>query len=359
MGKSMTAADVRRAVYRHFAGRWAVVFEVTARPEPLDEAVLAAYRRGEMSYTDLRAAQPHDRRIDALLVRRTPRPRRSMAQQVAEWREREARRRGEPLPEQPSGLFEVPAEPVADAEPGDDGGLERLALEIKVTRGDFWQDVRNPDKQAPWRELAERHAYVAPAGMIQPAELPAGSGLLEIGASGQVRWKRNAPRAHTAKPLPIANVLDAFHRWSRAEARVQGLSHGAERDGDAEQMRAELHRLRHEVELLTGQAERARSAAEVWRKRYAAVGAPECGTCGKPIRPARKGRTDTFSCLHWEHAPADERACYELRHKAAFDADMAKPPERRIGGSYLHVPDPEPRYPWDDEDIDMGCAVPG
>src|SRR4051812_36233105 len=62
----------------------------------------------------------------------------------------------------------------------DHGHFERLALEIKCSRGDFLSDVRDPGKQAPRRALTHAHAYVAPAGLIAPHEVPEGSGLMEV-----------------------------------------------------------------------------------------------------------------------------------------------------------------------------------
>lgn len=355
MGNAMTAHQMRQALYAHFMGRYAVVFEVAARPEgSLREKLQAAATTDEID--DIRDNHKI-RRIDALLVRRVPKREPTAAQRAAQWRDEfEAQRReraakaGEPEPEP---LFQVdkPRPRPGAVDRGDDGGLERLALEIKVTRGDFFQDVRHPEKQAPWRELAERHAYAVPDGLVRLEEVPRESGLLIVSDRTGVKWARTAPRSQTARPLPVANQLDAFYRWARAEARALGLdSAGRREDGDPETMRVELARLRHEVELLEGRIDRAEERAEMWKRRYAVLDPPACLTCGKPIRPARKATTNGY--LRWEHSPADEGMCVVLRTARAMEAEEAKPPNRRYG---LYVPGPEPAHP-DDQPAEVTAA---
>jgi hypothetical protein len=350
MADTLTAHKVRQALYAHFMGKWAVLFEVTARPEGRLRDALEAVPVGDADAIRAVYDSHRNRRIDALLVRRAPKRKPTATQLAADWRrDFEAQRRQraadaggpEPVP-----LFDVsrPAQPTVDR--GDDGGLERLALEIKVSRGDFLRDVRRPEKQAPWRELAERHAYVVPAGLVTLSEVPGDSGLLEVSDRLVVTWARRVPRCVSARPLPIANQLDAFFRCARAEALALGLDHdGRHEDGNPEAMRVELARLRHEVELLEGRVGRAADAAEVWRRRYAALDPPACATCGKPIRPARRMHASLSGYLHWEHAPADEESCKILRTARAVHDEEAKPPSRRYG---LYVPGPEPRYPDDD-----------
>jgi hypothetical protein len=318
-----TAKDVRRAVYHHFMPRWAVVFEVTAADD-------STWRGGRQ------------RRIDALLVRRSPRLPTPQQQQLAAYRAAYEARRADtaaPAEVQPAGPFDIPApaspQPPSPPQPADDGGLERLALEIKVSRADFLQDVRQPEKQASWRELAHRHAYVVPKGLVRVDEVPAASGLLEVGAA--CTWARRAPRTDAARPLPTAIVLDAFYRWARAEALAKGIDSGGRTDEDA--VRAELARLRRENEALDGQVERLRETTEAWKRRYAALDPPPCSTCGKPLRPAR--RQSALGYLTWEHAAADALPCEVLRTARAMEA-------KGEAFNRWDVLSPEPAYP-DDE----------
>jgi len=102
---------------------------------------------------------------------------------------------------------------------------ERIALEVKVTRADFKRDT--DEKRAAWFAVSDRFAYVAPAGMIQPEELPAGCGLMEYNAdaifgSDVLKWKVLAPK----KPEP-PTAFDTqffaylFGRASRAEQALR------------------------------------------------------------------------------------------------------------------------------------------
>lgn len=102
---------------------------------------------------------------------------------------------------------------------------ERIALEVKVTRSDFKRDT--DAKRAAWFSVADRFAYVAPAGMIQPEELPAGCGLMEyhpeaIFGSDVLKWKVLAPKK-AEPPIPFDTQFFAylFGRASRAEEALR------------------------------------------------------------------------------------------------------------------------------------------
>lgn len=291
----LTAKDVHGALYRHFSDRWAQLTEVTARPKP------GVSRR-------LPGSKP--RRIDVLLVR---------------------------------AAAQLGADP-----------FERLAIEIKVSRADFLSDVRNPHKQAPWRALAHRHAYAAPKGMIAAAELPAGSGLISVSRQSwdprrcAVEWAVRArrPAGHVPDPLPLANIMDAFWRAGRAEARAKGYA-DLDDDPAIDDLRTEVARLQHELELAVNRIDRAVESRKHWQRAYGAIGAPPCSTCGHPLRPKLKG----YSTL-WVHPdPHDAGACELLRRVAAELADAGQPDDyRSFGGRYLRVPDPEP--------VDLPDGVP-
>lgn len=199
VAEPMTADDIRRRLWWTYIERWAVVFEVTGQ-------------------------RSDRRRIDALLVRNRQKKPVTAAQrqeQLARWvAEQEARDSGVAPSD---GLF--PAAVSAPPPEEDLTRLERLAIEIKVSRADFLNDIRDPDKQASWRGLAERHAYCVPAGLVTRGEVPAESGLMEVSAAFGIVWARKAPRCAPA-PLPSAVVLDAFYRWSRADAITRGYDAG-------------------------------------------------------------------------------------------------------------------------------------
>lgn len=349
--RKWTARDMQRALYQHFSDRYAVLFEVTARSWE-DDTV---------------DSSRSSRRIDVLLVRRTPK---SAASRNVEKRRVTAAAAvltagldaefigGDSL--FPVGELPAPAEP-APAEPGDDGGLDRLAIEIKVSRPDFLNDVRNPDKQAPWRTLAHRHAYAVPAGLVSVGEVPAASGLLVVGGMNRpstVSWERRAPRSATARPLTLSQQLDAFYRWSRAEAAAMGLSGARTADtDDPAELRLEIARLRGELQRKEGAVDRLVDQLDAAKHRLAVFEPLPCSTCGLPLRPARARQTDLY--LRWEHARADAAACLERRTALAQserDQWVAEgvaqgKPDRVVDfrrDRPLHVPAPEPVYPGDD-----------
>lgn len=105
---------------------------------------------------------------------------------------------------------------------------ERIALEVKVSKADFKRDTE--EKRRAWFSVADRFAYVAPAGLIAVDELPPGCGLLEyhadaVFASDQLRWKKVAPKKKEP-PIPFDTQFFAylFGRASRAEHALRGLT---------------------------------------------------------------------------------------------------------------------------------------
>lgn len=347
----MTALDVRRVLYEHFAlnQNWAFLSEVTSAPP-------------EGKYRSARTA----RRIDVLLVRRSrvvdPRPKAIPSGS-----------RRPPAPAGQDALLTVtePAPPV-DPNAGlraDDGGLERIAIEIKVSRQDFLNDVRNPEKQAPWCELADRIAYAVPAGLVRLDEVPRGFGLIEVRQVGErvghewwakCKWVRTAPRTVTARPLPLPLVLDLAYRTGRAEARLSGYARRemGESDNDPEEMRAELTRLRKKVELLGNQVDRERDLRVKWQQRYAAHGNPPCRYCGKDLRPLHQRRSKWADSTpggvygwEWDHLSLEDHVmCHAIRTAAAMEKEEAARPSKRVrpligSEDYLYVPGPEPADP--------------
>lgn len=200
------------------------------------------------------------------------------------------------------------------------GPFDLLAIEIKVTRADFFADVREPAKQEAWRTIAHRHAYAVPTGLVRKEEVPAGSGLIEVGPgwansiAPDVSWKIRAPYS-TSPELPTSLVMTFAYRAAQAEAQVRGLSWDTRRDEDPEAMRAELVRLRAKVELQDKQLIRARDDRDAWRNAFAATSGVPCGTCGKPVRP-KSVRSGNYT--DWRHIDkADEPDCLSVREAAA------------------------------------------
>lgn len=277
MAATMTARDVLRALHWHYSGRYAMLTEVSARPT------------GFVSTTD---PEHRVRRIDALLLR--------MNTDVT-------------------------------------GGIERIAIEVKVTRSDFMADVNDPHKQAPWRALAHRHAFATPAGLVRKEEVPANSGLLEVGSCasgpGTVKTVVRMPRdkGHDPGALPVVNIMDAFWRAGRAEAQMRGLNHHV--GDDDMDLRARIKALEADLTRMTVQASRAQERGDRWRKVAGAAGPLPCSTCGEPLTATRgRVRYESGEWMHRDKAVAD--ACLALRQAAADASKVDR------WGAYVLPPEP-------------------
>lgn len=80
--------------------------------------------------------------------------------------------------------------------------------EVKVSRSDFLSDAAKFEKRSGYAAVAESVFYVAPAGLIEPAEVPDECGLIvehETGVFEQV--KRAKKRAVRLAPSTFMNLV--------------------------------------------------------------------------------------------------------------------------------------------------------
>jgi hypothetical protein len=68
----------------------------------------------------------------------------------------------------------------------------RIAYEVKISRGDFLSELRNPEKRVFALRVSEQYYFAAPTGLILPREVPEEAGLVEI-TDGRLRVKKEAP----------------------------------------------------------------------------------------------------------------------------------------------------------------------
>lgn len=78
-------------------------------------------------------------------------------------------------------------------------------FEIKVSRGDWQKELRQPEKAEPIYRFCDHWWIVAPKGIVKDGELPPTWGLLEVRATGLVQVVA-APRL---KPEPITRAFFA------------------------------------------------------------------------------------------------------------------------------------------------------
>lgn len=69
-------------------------------------------------------------------------------------------------------------------------GMKRICYEIKLSRADFRNELKNPLKRRIGMRFSNEFYFAAPAGMLKPEEIPADSGLVEVGTAGTIEeWK--------------------------------------------------------------------------------------------------------------------------------------------------------------------------
>lgn len=81
-----------------------------------------------------------------------------------------------------------------------------LGFEVKVSRSDFLQELRDPEKRVPLEALCSACYFVAPRGVFDVGELPEGWGWLEVRSSGLV-MRREAKHRACATPVAVYHTL--------------------------------------------------------------------------------------------------------------------------------------------------------
>lgn len=205
-------------------------------------------------------------------------------------------------------------------------GHERIAIEVKVTRADYRSETDL--KRGPAEASAHRCAYAAPAGIIDPATLPDGWGLIEVAEDGKAKWVVRATRRVPTADLDYL-VSAGFRRASRAEEKIR---RGEEDAAEIAALRAEAQRLKgiaeRAVEARNREMARAKSARHDLMRRF--DGKPVCATCGQPVDWVR-GRYRS----NWEHKDQSvERECsaarleeYQESRAAGLDPEYPSYPE--------------------------------
>lgn len=94
----------------------------------------------------------------------------------------------------------------------------RVAYEIKLTRADFANEINDPTKREFAEKVANECYFVAPAGMIQPDELPEWWGLYEVVKNG-LRRKVIAKQRKIEDP-PLAFVASLARCSSEEDSEL-------------------------------------------------------------------------------------------------------------------------------------------
>lgn len=93
-------------------------------------------------------------------------------------------------------------------------GLDLIGFELKVYRGDWLRELRQPEKAEAIAPYCDRWFVVAPAGLILPGEVPSTWGLLEL-KGGKLHVTKDAPSLDP-KPMTKAILAAVLRRASEA-----------------------------------------------------------------------------------------------------------------------------------------------
>ncbi len=70
---------------------------------------------------------------------------------------------------------------------------KRISYEIKISRGDFLHELKDPSKKEFAMEISNEFYFVTPPGLIKEDELPEDCGLVELSADGELQITVKSP----------------------------------------------------------------------------------------------------------------------------------------------------------------------
>ena len=119
-------------------------------------------------------------------------------------------------------------------------GRIRMAMEIKVRRSDFLQEIKNPEKNLPWRDgsLAHEFYYVTPRGVIEsPDGVPEGCGWYQTNPKGDGLIRRKKAFHHDSVTTPDGFFETLCLAFIRAEEKDREEYRRSFREADPEVQR--------------------------------------------------------------------------------------------------------------------------
>ena len=98
-------------------------------------------------------------------------------------------------------------------------GYRAIGFEIKVSRGDFLRELKQPEKRQHLESVCAECWFVAPAGLLRAEEIPEGWGLLEVlnGAEEEKLRAKVQPRQREPKPWSMSFMAAIVRRCADAE----------------------------------------------------------------------------------------------------------------------------------------------
>ncbi len=126
-------------------------------------------------------------------------------------------------------------------------------FEIKVSRADFRNELKQPEKSQPVFRYCNFWWLVTPKGLVQPVELPENWGLLELQDSGALR-ERVKPGKLNPDPVSVGFFASLMRRGTEADhALVDSLV----KKQLAERVERAVENMRHERSAADSRREQA------------------------------------------------------------------------------------------------------
>ena len=97
---------------------------------------------------------------------------------------------------------------------------KRIAFEIKISRADFLNEFKKPNKRRPALFFSNEFYFVTPKGLLKPEEIPSDCGLIEY-ENGKLTKKLNAPIRESIRP-----------NWNFVAALLRKMSSKIKPDAD-------------------------------------------------------------------------------------------------------------------------------
>lgn len=131
-------------------------------------------------------------------------------------------------------------------------GLEVFGFEIKVSRGDWLRELKDPAKAEPIAQYCDRWIVLAPTGIVKSEEVPAGWGLWQLDDGDKLSAAITPPKL-TPVALDRTFIAALLRRASEADdSLVQAAVHRL-RETDEKELEKRITR---EVDYRTRQHKR-------------------------------------------------------------------------------------------------------
>lgn len=143
-------------------------------------------------------------------------------------------------------------------------GIWFAGLEVKVSRGDWLRELRDPEKSADIQKYCSYWWLAAPPGVVELAEVPERWGFVEVGAKARVLKQAPKLKAKALEPAFVASILrnrDKVERTIRARIEQEAKS-----KAEVEIVGTDVAALQRQLEEMTRSFERVTKACEAERQ---------------------------------------------------------------------------------------------